>query len=459
MPATTRSPTRGTPAPPSAPGPTGPTGVAPASVPLTFLAAAGAGFAVFGVALTITASDLVDTPTAPHALAAVHLCMLAFLTTAVLGAVHQFAPVVGRRPLRSVPVARLTAATMVATAVLLPAGFATGREALVATGALTGSLTALLVAWNLSSPLAAPHGGVPLAGLRLSVTFLVATVAFGAVYAVDRQTGWFPLFANRVLAHAHLGLLGWLGLTYVAVAEKLWPMFLLAHRPRARAGSWAVALIGTGVPLLTVGLLFGWRVPAGVGGALAATGLLSHLVSFVDVMRHRRRSLELLHVFLFASCTFMVLGVVLGALGGLGDLDPGTRSRLVSAEVASLSAWIGLAVTGHVHKIVPFISYSALRARGVSSGPSGRPLMFGDLFDGAVARVTAATAVCGFAATVVGILVGAHVVVAIAGVLLAVTALLVTTNLTYGPVRMIRAGTPSSTPLSRRTDPTTEAAP
>ena len=106
---------------------------------------------------------------------------------------------------------------------------------------LGGLATVLLAAWNLSGPLAGHDGGLPLTGLRLSVGFLVVTVVFGVVYAFDRQTGWFPLLPNRVLAHAHLGLLGWLGLTYVSVAEKLWPMFLLAHRPRARAGAWGLA--------------------------------------------------------------------------------------------------------------------------------------------------------------------------------------------------------------------------
>ena len=105
------------------------------------------------------------------------------------------------------------------TAWLLPTGFAHGPESLVAAGGVAGAATVLLAAWNLSGPLSARDGGVPLAGLRFSVAFLVATVAFGVVYAFNRQTGWFPLMPNRVLAHAHLGLLGWLGLTYVAVAE------------------------------------------------------------------------------------------------------------------------------------------------------------------------------------------------------------------------------------------------
>jgi hypothetical protein len=407
-------------------------------VPLGFLAAAGVGLTLFGLAVWFAADRLVDAPTHPGAVSAVHVGILAFLTTAVLGAVHQFAPVVGRRPLRSVPVARLTLAGMVATAALLPQGFAHGPEGLVATGGILGALTVSLAAWNLSRPLGSRDGGVPVAGLRLSVGFLLVTVAFGVVYAFDRQTGWFPLLPHRVLAHAHLGLLGWLGLTYVSVAEKLWPMFLLAHRPRARAGAWAVGLIAGGVPVLAAGLLFAAPLVAWPGGAAVTAGLACHLVSLVSAVTHRRRPLELLHGFLFASAAFLVTAVILGGAAGLADVDTGVRSRLVSAEVAALMAWLGLAVVGHAHKIVPFITYTALRARGVTTGPSGRPLLFGDLYDHRTARLTLATSAGGFAAVTAGLLAASAGLLAAGGVALSLTGLLATANLASGPRRAVR---------------------
>lgn len=419
--------------------------VPPASVPLGFLAAAGVGLWAFGLAVWFAADRLVESPTHPGAVSAVHVGMLAFLTTAVLGAVHQFAPVVGRRPLRSVLAARLTLVGMVATAWLLPSGFAHGPEALVAAGGVIGSCTVSLAAWNLSAPLAARGGGVPLAGLRLSVGFLVLTVAFGVLYAFDRQTGWFPLLPHRVLAHAHLGLLGWLGLTYVAVAEKLWPMFLLAHRPRARAGAWAVGLLAAGTPVLAAGLLFAVPALAWAGGVSAAAGLGCHLASLAGAVRHRRRPLELLHGFLFASAGFLVVGIALAAAAGLADVDPGDRSRLVAAEVAALVAWLGLAVVGHAHKIVPFIGYTALRARGVTTGPAGRPLLFGDLFHHGVARATLATATVGFAATLTGILAASPAVLAAGGAIVSLTGALATVNLAAGPRRAARPH-PSATP-------------
>ena len=410
----------------------------PPSVPLGFLAAAGLGLCAFGFAVALAADRFVTTPSHPGALAAVHVGMLAFLTTAVLGAAHQFSPVVGRRPLRSVTIARVTMAGMILTGWLIPSGFAHGPEALVAAGGVIGSITVALAAWNLSGPLSARDGGVPLAGLRLSVGFLVITVAFGVVYAFNRQTGWFPLLPNRVLAHAHLGLLGWLGITYVAVAEKLWPMFMLAHRPTARAGAWAVGLLATGTPVLATGLLFAITPLGWLGGVIAAAGAVCHLVSLYTAVKHRRRALELLHGYLFTSAAFLVIAIGLGALAGAADVDYATRSSIVVAEVTALAGWLSLAVVGHAHKIVPFISYTVLRSRGVKFGPTGRPLMFGDLFDLRLARASLVTGSLGFTAALVGVLVRSSAIVSAGGFLVAVTGVIATTNLVRGPRRAAR---------------------
>ena len=439
-----RAPTAGAASAPFVPG--GGSAVPPASVPLGFLAAAGVGLTAFGLAVWFAADRIVEAPTHPGVLSAVHVGVLAFLTTAVLGAVHQFAPVVGRRPLRSIPAARATLVGMVATAWLLPSGFAHGPESLVATGGVVGALTVTLAAWNLSGPLAAGNGGVPLAGLRFSVGFLVATVAFGVVYAFDRQAGWFPLLPHRVLAHAHLGLLGWLGLTYVSVAEKLWPMFLLAHRPRAREGPWAVGLLAAGAPVLAIGLLFAVPALAWAGGIMAGAGLMCHLASLAAAVRHRRRPLELLHGFLFASAASLVVAVALGAAAALADVTPADRSRLVAAEVAALMAWLGLAIVGHAHKIVPFIAYTALRARGVTHGPSGRPLLFGDLFHHGVARATLGLAAGGFAIALAGVLAASPSTLAVGGVALSATGALATINLATGPGRAARRSAVADSP-------------
>jgi len=406
--------------------------VPPASVPLVSFAAAGVGLTGFGAAVALAAPRVVAAPTAQGVVGAVHVGVLAFLTVSVLGALHQFGPVVGRRPLRSVAVGRLSGVLMILAAWMLPSGFAHGPENLIVVGGLTGLAAVVLAAWNLSAPLSSRDGGVPVMGLRLSVAYLLLTVCFGVVYAIDRQTGWFALLPNRVLAHAHLGLVGWLGITYMAVAEKLWPMFLLSHRPRSRSGAVAVGATAIGALPLALGLLVGAKPVAILGGIAVAVGVVGHLTSLASTIRHRRRPLELLHGYVVVSAGFLVLGVVLGAVGGLADVTPVVRMRIVAAEVAALLGWVSLAVVGHAHKIVPFISYTAIRARGVRTNRAGGPLLFADLYRVLVARMTLLAGASGFALVIVGILAATEVPVVTGAWLVALAGALVTWNLAAG---------------------------
>lgn len=423
----------------------------PPSVPIGFLAAGAIGLFGFGFVTWFGADKLVVAPNHPAVVAAVHLGVLAFLTTAVLGAVHQFGPVVGRRPLRSVITARFTLVTIVLAAWLLPNGFAHGPEWMVMAGAVLGSAAVLTTAWNLSAPLSSRDGGIPVVGLRISLTYLILTVAFGVVYVLNRQVGWFSLLPNRVLAHAHLGLIGWLGLTYLSVSEKLWPMFLLSHRPSNLAGKVAVGAVGVGTLPLALGLLLALPALASVGGALVLVGLLAHIASLISSVRHRRRPLELLHAYLFSSTGFLVVGIVFGLAASFAAVDPSTRSMLVAAEVGSLIAWLGLAVVGHSHKIVPFISYTSLRAKGVRMHRSGRPLLFGDLYHKGTAWLTLFMIAPGFAAIVAGSVAGTTVPIAIGGALVGTAGVVAIVNLTTGTRRAsAMAGTTPASQVSNQ---------
>ncbi|MEI2638059.1 MAG: DUF2249 domain-containing protein [Microthrixaceae bacterium] len=412
--------------------------VPPAWLPLGFMAAAGVGLIAFGIAAAITASSAVDSPRSDHVIAAVHFAVLGFLSTAVLGAMHQFGPVVGGKPLRSIPAGVVTGVLFVPGVWIIPLGFATGHNTVVQVGGVMATTAVCIAAWNASRPLSARGKGAPIIGLRLAVIYLVVTAAFGVTYAFDRQHFWFPLLENRVLAHAHIGLLGWLGLAYIAVAEKLWPMFLLAHRPHAHEGERAVWLVGIGAPVATVGLLFAWKAVAVIGGAVVVVGLGHHLASLASVIRHRRRNLELLHGFVLVSAACLVIGIVLGVVAGLAQMGIETRTRLVSAEVTALIMWLALAVIGHAHKIVPFISWNRLRDRGITKGRDGRPLLFAHLVNAAAARVALGFALAGAVSMILGMATGVAMFVGVGGVGLALAGLAAMSNLVSGPVLMIR---------------------
>lgn len=412
--------------------------VPPAWLPLGFMAAAALGLIGFGTAVLLAAPTALSTPQTDTVIAAVHLGVLAFLSTAVLGALHQFGPVVGGRPLRSVGAGVATGLLFVPAAWLIPIGFTTGHLGVVQAGGVMATVAVCVAAWNVSRPLAASGKGAPIIGLRLAVAYLVLTAAFGVTYAFNRGSFWFALLPNRVLAHAHLGLLGWLGLSYVAVAEKLWPMFLLAHRPSVRHGERAVWLVGSGAVVAGAGLL--WAItPLGVlGGAIAVSGLAFHLASLASVIRHRRRGLELLHGFVLVSAACLATAVVVGVVAGVAPTSASTRTRLVTAEVFTLILWLGLAVVGHAHKIVPFISWNRLRDRGVRTGRDGKPLLFAHLVNGPMARATLTMAVLGAVCGVVGTLSATSALLRLAGAALAMTGVLAGANLVSGPLLMIR---------------------
>lgn len=413
--------------------------VPPPSVPLSFVFAGGIGLIGFGVVAALASQWAVRAPMDPKtSVAAMHVGMLAFLTTTVLGAVHQFGPVVGMKPLRSPLAGQITMGFMVATAWVLPLGFSLHSKWTLVTGATLALITITIASWNLSSPLSSKTGGIPIIGLRLSIAYLVTTVLFGATYAFDLHWHWFALLDHRVLAHAHLGLVGWIGLTYIAVAEKLWPMFLLAHRPSARSGTWAVSLVASGTLVLATGLLFDWPAVTFVGGIALIGGFAAHLTSLAGAVKHRRRALELLHAYLFVSAAFLVIACIFGIIAGLAPLSTTVRMRLVSVEVMSIVAWVALAVIGHTHKIVPFITYTALRERGIRTNAEGKPLMFGNLFNRRLGWVALIIGTLAFIAMLTGLATATAVLITIGGTGLAITGAVATFNLVNGPLQASR---------------------
>jgi len=286
-----------------------PGAVPPPSVPLAFLVAASLGLVGFGTALIWARTAGVTDPTADPVVAAVHLGTLATLSMGVLGALHQFTPVVTGRSLRSVPLARATFLAWLGAAWLLPYGIATKHESVVEAGGGLAALAVTMVIVNLWAPLAARGKGAPVTGLRFALGGFVVNACFGVLYVSDRRGNWFDLSGHIVLAHAVVGLFAWLGLTYVSVAEKLWPIFFLSHVPGKRRAGWvAVWAVPSGVALLSPGLLIGLRALAWAGAAVLSVGLSAHLVSLVAHARHRRRKADLHSLFVSTSSLWLLVG-------------------------------------------------------------------------------------------------------------------------------------------------------
>ncbi len=422
-----------------------PAGVPPPSVPLGFLAAAAVGLIGCGVAFWWARAAGIPDPTADPVVAATHFGVLATLAMGVLGAVHQFVPVITGRSLRSVRLARATLALWFGAAWMLPLGIATEQLAVTAVSGALAGLAVVALAVNLAPALAVSGKGAPVTGLRYAVGAAVVTGFLGVLFVGNRQGHWFDPAGHVDLTMGVVGMFGWLGLSYVAVAEKLWPMFFLAHVPgRHRAGRFAVHLMASGTALLAAGLGLEQDALAAAGALVLAAGLGAHLTSLAIHVRHRRRRADLHLVFVLTSALWLVAGTGLAAAGAaLIGSSPVTGAALVAAAGCAFGGWLLVTLVGHAHKVVPFIVWSALRSRGIATAPSGKPLLFADLYHHRWAVATYGATTAGVLGLCLGFAASWSSAIAAGGWLLVVAGVLAAANLSIVPLRLLRS---SATP-------------
>lgn len=412
-----------------------------ARVPLSFLAAAAAGLVGCGSVLAWASGPGAVDPTADPVVAAAHLGVLATLSMGVLGALHHLTPVITHRPLRSVRLAWATFLTWLAASWLLPLGVAAGKEGIVETGGVLAATAVSFAVVNLWPPLLVRGKGTPVTGLRLAAIGLVVTACYGVTYVADRRAGWFGLSGHVVLAHAVVGLFGWLGLTYVSLAGTLWPMFFLANVPaRNRLSTMAIWGTGAGVALLSPGLLLrvawlGWSGAAILGGGLGA-----HLVMLTAHLRHGRRRTDLFTAFVLTSACWLLAGA---GLALAAELVPARRTALAAAAVTALAGWLLEAMVGHALQVVPLITWPALANRTAAGSRPARPGGPGMHIHG-LAVLAYGILTAGIAAAAAGFAASEPVPIAIGGGLLALAAVAAAASLSAKPFRLLLHPEPGS---------------
>ncbi|WP_296226498.1 hypothetical protein [Ralstonia sp. UBA689] len=302
---------------------------------------------------------------APLTLALVHALAVGTLLPAMLGALFQLFPVVAGVP---VPGARwvspCVAATCVATAVALDAGFlGVGRSAFA------------LAAWFGAPLLAIPAALLILAGLRVGQTH-AAQAAPGTVRTL-RRIGWALLLTltsgatlSTVLGlgmfapppvlldlHVGWGLGGWLATLLAGVASTVLPMFWQTRRLPIRwqrwmpGWLWAPLLLGSAIGWLGGAAL--WQTWAWLAlGALSAVGLRA-------VYGARRRHDPGWPLWLGATGSWLTVAVLGLAARWLPTGWPvawwmGVLA-LVGGGVLPINAMLG--------KIIPFMVWMHLRRR------------------------------------------------------------------------------------------------
>ena len=223
---------------------------------------------------------------------ALHLVLLGGATNAiVVWSEHFAAALLHARPGGSgFALARLLALNLAVVAVL--SGVQGGRTALVAAGAALLVVVVLVHAAGLAARIRralATRLGDTVWFYVAAASALVAATGLGLLLAGGGASSADGYRAIR-LAHAHLNVLGWIGLAVLGTQFTLWPTMLRTRMvPGLLAASRAAFLLTVGgLGLATAGLLGQHRALAVTGLAGYVAGLGAALVPFARTLLGRR---------------------------------------------------------------------------------------------------------------------------------------------------------------------------
>jgi len=391
----------------------------PLQLPGEHFAAALACFVAGTVGLAIVAPDLARGAFfLPQVVAVVHLFTLGWIMLSIFGALCQFLPVAIDRAIRWQWLAHATFGLEAVGVAVFVVALLLHSSVGLHVGAGVVSAAFLLYAINLAATLAtAPTRSLTWWALAGACFFLFLTPVFGLLLANNLESN--VLGAGRfttIARHVHVAVGGVVLLVMVGVAQKLLPMFLLAHGVGSRSGKAAVGLLFSGSLLLAFPV--GGVTMMGIGALLLWAGLAAFLFQACSFFRHRVRR----HV----DPGMRLAGTGLAGLAGTLLVAPlalaaglGNPQLLVLYHVLLIGG-VSLFVAGHYYKIVPFLVWYHRFGPLVGTRPVPR---VAELYSERVASTNVVLLAGGWLGILVGVAFGSAPVVRLAAVVFASGAL------------------------------------
>ncbi|MGH7032586.1 MAG: hypothetical protein ACREFL_02515, partial [Stellaceae bacterium] len=310
---------------------------------------------------------------APTTLAAVHLLTIGWLTLLMLGALHQFIPVITAQG----EVAGLSALVSLIAIVLglggMEAGFLTlngdlpppslvalplgGVLVLIGVAIAAASLSRTL--WQ-ARPLPFSARFVA-AGLVFLFIALGMGIVLGCAFSSPELVSWPDNATDGLRLHLLAGLIGWFTLTAIGVSYRLLSMFTLAPEERGPLGdavlilsvgglaaTWLLDLAATlGAPIPDVALI--------LSGAVTGLGIALYLIDMARLYRARRRhKLELNTSMALPALAALALSMLLAAYLCVHGV---TETAIGALGYLFLFGWLSGLGLSQLYKIVPFLTW------------------------------------------------------------------------------------------------------
>ncbi len=348
------------------------------TLPLRFIVLGLVSFVVATVWLAFRPDLLAAYHYGPHVIALTHLVVLGFISSVVMGAVYQLAPVALETRLHSERLARIHFwCHLIGVPGMVAMFWIWDMKQVGHFGTFFG-LGVGLFAWNIARTLRrAPRWNAVAYGIASSTGWLMLTTLAGLFLASakcwPRINPLDPL--GGLHAHAHLGVLGCFVILIVAVSYRLVPMFLLSAIQSEHRARWSLHLLNLGVAGLatTIALKSPWKLAFAF---VVVAGLVVYAIEFTAILRARkRRSLD------WGLRSFLSAMGVLGILAVLGSVlcwptlpANGFTARLENVYgFLALYGFVGWAVLGMLYKILPFLVW--YRAYAAEIGRSQVPVL------------------------------------------------------------------------------------
>jgi hypothetical protein len=336
----------------------------PFSLPLRFFLTAPL-FLLAAAGLLVLSPEALVSRWTPQALALTHALTLGFLAMVMLGALMQMLPVVAGSPL---PVPRLVAwlshVSLALGTVALMVGFLTAEPVPYGLGTvlLGGGFAVFLAAAAISLVRAA--AGVTVNGIRLAVMSLAVTVLLGLALALLRAVWWAPPAVElAIAAHVSFGLLGWVLLLVIGVAWQVVPMFQLTPPYPPRLSRWLAGAVFA-LLLLHAAAPLGSPNAARVVDAGLAGGILLFAVATLRLQRRRRRKLaDVTLDYWRLGMASLIACVAAWLVAQFSPAWADSDAYPLLLGVLFIGGFAVSVVNGMLYKIVPFMAWFHLQSQ------------------------------------------------------------------------------------------------
>lgn len=332
----------------------------PLAVVAPFFAASPLALAAAGLGIAALGRESFVAVNSHHNVAITHAIVLGWLTLTMMGALYQLGPAVLGTATRSIRAARVQFWIHAAGVALFAPSLWQWNLLAMSVGGSLVVVSVLIFLWNTLHFGTWRDTRVPVIYVRAAQAGLLLTVIVGITFVGNHQHAWFAVTPGRLAAHAHLGLVGWIGVTLMGISYQLVPMFNVVRGATPRLARPALTITLLGLVVFAVAMLDDPSRLARLALAAPITaGFLLWGIDQVRLMRARaRRKLDIQGRAAIVSLGFLALTVGL-AMGAAWGTPFGTQSEPARWPLAyglcGALGWAGTAVIGNTHKVLPFL--------------------------------------------------------------------------------------------------------